>query len=468
MKSPKILYVLLLSLSLLVSAQNPTHQGFAHEQSEASGYVWPEDSLVRRNLDRWQDMKFGVLFHYGLYSLPGIVESWSICSEDVDWITRHNDLPYDEYKKWYWGLADSIAPTNLDASRWAEIMRDAGMKYMIFTTKHHDGFCTFDSRLTDFTIAKGPFRNDSRKNMAKVVFDAFREKGMSVGCYFSKPDWHSQWFWNDEFATPNRRINYKKERHPEWWRNYQEFTAGQLKELLGGDYGRFDILWLDGGWISGDDIGLDNILADVRDSSQPGIIAVDRTIRGKNENYQTPERGIPETALPFPWESCIPLSNDWGWVPDAPYKSSAKVISLLSEITAKGGSLLLGIGPTAKGEIEPEICRILNEVGKWLKNNGEAIYSTRPVRVYHDNGVWFTGSKDGKTIYAIFAPDDNTPSPSSISWHGNIPLDKVKHLSTGKTLRHTTDNNGRTTVYLPKGTFEPLALKFNTLTPGIE
>lgn len=135
-------------------------------------------------------------------------------------------------------------------------------------------------------------------------------------------------------------------------------------------YGSFDILWLDGGWVTGDDINLDGILEKAR-KQHPGLISVDRSIRGKNENYQTPERGIPETQLDYPWESCITLSNDWGWVPNAPFKSPQKVINILSEITAKGGCLLLGVGPTADGVIEEEVTKRLHEVGKWLRFNGK-------------------------------------------------------------------------------------------------
>ena len=135
-------------------AQEAPVQGFVHEQSSADGYVWPTDQAVLDKLDKWQDKKFGVLFHWGLYSVPGIVESWSICSEDVDWIGRKVNLPYDEYKKWYFNLKDSLNPVDFNPEQWADIMDRAGMKYMVFTTKHHDGFCTFDSKLTDFTATK--------------------------------------------------------------------------------------------------------------------------------------------------------------------------------------------------------------------------------------------------------------------------------------------------------------------------
>lgn len=450
--------LVLFVLSLLSgSVQGQQVQGFVHDQAEASGYVWPTDSQVLAKLDTWQDQKFGVLLHWGLYSLPGIVESWSICAEDVDWITRKENLPYDEYKRWYWGLKDQLNPVNFNPEQWAEVMDDAGMKYMIFTTKHHDGFCTFDSKYTDFSIAHGPFATHPRKDLARYVFDAFRQKDFMIGCYFSKPDWHCEWFWNPEFATPNRQINYKRQRHPDWWANYQQFTQNQLDELMS-DYGHFDILWLDGGWIAGEDVHLDEVLVKAR-QHHPGLISVDRTIKGKNENYQTPERSIPASQLDYPWESCIPLSNDWGWVPDAPFKSPQKVINTLIEIIAKGGCMALGIGPTADGVIQPEVVERLQAVGRWLRKNGEAIYSTRNAKLYHDDNVWFTAHKDGKTLYALYALPEGESLPSALSWHGNIPEGKVVLLSNGKPLK-TQVKNDVVTVFLPKGLpQEPLALK---------
>lgn len=445
------------AFSISINAQEQV-QGFVHQQSKATDYVWPTDRQVLDKLDKWQDQKFGVLFHWGLYSVPGIVESWSICSEDVDWISRKKNLSYDEYKKWYWGLKDSLNPVNFNPEQWADVMQDAGMKYMIFTTKHHDGFCTFDSKYTDFSVANGPFMNNPRKDVAYHVFDAFRKKNFMMGCYFSKPDWHCEWFWNPYFATASRRINYKKENHPDWWKNYQTFTQNQLGELMT-RYGHFDILWLDGGWVTGDDINLDGILEKAR-KQHPGLISVDRSIRGKNENYQTPERGIPETQLDYPWESCITLSNDWGWVPDAPFKSSQKVIGLLTEITAKGGCLLLGVGPTADGIIEEGVVKRLHEVGEWLRANGKAIYNTRTTPVYHDGNVWFTADKDGKTLYAIYALPEGEKLPASIEWNGNLPKGSMKLLNGDRRVKYTCQGE-KVIISLPKGLKdEPVALSF--------
>lgn len=459
MKCIKYLLSACLSMGFgLTTIQAQQVQGFVHEQSKASDYVWPTDTEVLKKLDQWQDLKFGVLFHWGLYSVPGIVESWSICSEDEDWIPRNKNVSYEDYKKWYWSLKDSLNPVNFNPQQWADVMQDAGMKYMIFTTKHHDGFCMFDSKYTDFSIAHGAFKNDPRKNVALHVFDAFREKNFMIGCYFSKPDWHCQWYWNDYYATPNRNHNYKKEQHPDWWKNYQDFTDNQLDELMS-EYGKFDILWLDGGWVTGEDINLDQVLEKARQKNT-GLISVDRSIRGKNENYQTPERGIPATQLNYPWESCITLSNDWGWVPNAPYKSFQKVISLLAEIVAKGGCFVLGVGPTPDGIIEQPVVERLHRVGEWLRVNGEAIYSTRTTPMYQDGKTWFTANKDGKTLYAIYTVEENESLPETITWKGNLPKGKMVLLQNGKKVSYKVEGE-QVTVKLPKNVHtESLAFRF--------
>lgn len=439
-----------------VNAQDKNEQSFVHEQSEASDYVWPEDHQVLQNLKHWQDQKFGVLMHWGLYSKAGIVESWSICSED--WIRRERFNDYEKDKQWYWSLKDSLNPVKFNPDLWADVMKKAGMKYMIFTTKHHDGFCMFDSKYTDFSIANGPFANNPRKNVAKEVFDAYRKQGFMIGCYFSKPDWHSKWFWNPYYATPRRGINYSIKQHPDWWQNYVKFTQNQLSELTT-DYGKLDMLWLDGGWITGEQIGLDSILVEAR-KRNPGLISVDRTIRGKNENYQTPEQGIPAKQLNIPWESCITLSHAWGYIPGAKFKSPAKVIAILSEIVAKGGCLALGVGPTPDGTIQPEVQKILLNIGSWMNRNGEAIYNTVTTPHYNDGKTWFTASKNKKTIYAVYAIEEGETAPQTITWTVNKPKGKLVLLNTGKAVKYTT-NGDKVTVKIPAGTkAEPLAFKF--------
>ena len=449
------LCAVLLPLQNLCAQDNGVH-------GVSDGYEWPTDPAVLAKLDHWQDQKFGVLIHWGLYSIPGIVESWSICNEE--WITRPKGSTYEGYKQWYWGLSEQFNPVNFAPEQWAAVAREAGMKYVIFTTKHHDGYCLFDTKYTDFKVTAGPFKDNPKANTAYWVFDAFRKENFMVGAYFSKPDWHCEWFWNPYYATPTRMPNYRPKSHPDWWQNYVDYTKGQLTEITT-EYGPLDILWLDGGWIAGGQVGLDEVLESAR-VRHPGLISVDRVIKGKNENYQTPERGVPKEQLLHPWESCIPLSNDWGWVRNAPYKSWQKVINTLVEIVAKGGCFVLGVGPTADGVIEEREVEILRQIGAWLEKNGAAIYATRPTPAYvAEQGeglgkVWVTASKDGKTRYAIYAAPEETALPATLSWTGNIPVGKMTLTASGKKVSYKV--SGETvTVTLPKGLpAEPVALTF--------
>ncbi len=219
-------------------------------QDHDERYVPETDTLVLQKLEEWQDMKFGLLMHWGPYSQWGIVESWSICAEDEDWCRRPNP-DYIEYKEQYEALKLSFNPIGFNPEKWAAAAADAGMRYVVFTTKHHDGFSMFDTKLTDYRITDPgcPFSVNPRANVTKEIFKAFREQGLWTGAYFSKPDWHSEYYWWSNFATPDRNVNYSIPDYPERWEQFVQFTHGQIMELLGGDYGRVDILWLDGGWV---------------------------------------------------------------------------------------------------------------------------------------------------------------------------------------------------------------------------
>lgn len=449
--------------------QGPTH-------GRSSTYTWPTEQDVLDNLDKWQDRKFGMLIHWGLYSQLGVVESWSICSEEEDWIKRDSTVSYEEYKRNYWALIDEFNPVRFDPAAWAAAGRAAGMNYVVFTTKHHDGFCMFDTRQTDFSITRGAFRDNPRSNVAKEVFDAFREQGYMIGAYFSKPDWHSQYYWWDRYATPNRNNNYDIEANPWRWEKFKEFTYNQIEEIVGGDYGRIDILWLDGGWVrparptdaqrmgraykGAQDIDMPKIAAMVK-SHQPGIIMVDRSVAGEFENYQTPERGIPDTRLTHPWESCITLGNDWGWVPDDPYKSPREVVHMLVEIVAKGGNLVLGVGPKPDGTLPDEVVWRLAKIGEWLDVNGEAIYGTRTLDHYNDGNVWFTRSKDSAHIYATVCLEEGQPLPKKITWNGPAPKKggRIILLQTGKEVKWKETATG-VEITLPRGLTDLPAIAF--------
>lgn len=405
-----------------------------HPQSGT--YEWPTDELVLKKLEQWRDQKFGIIIHWGIYAVPGIIESWSICSED--WIYRDSTISYNDYKNWYFGLKDQFNPIKFDPDQWAQAAKNAGMRYLVFTTKHHDGFCMWDTKQTDFKISAGPFANNPRADVAKYVFDAFRKQGFMIGAYFSKPDWHSEYYWWPCYATPNRNNNYDIRKNPWRWNQFKKYTFNQINELMN-NYGSIDILWLDGGWVRpletvndevrgwgapipewSQDIDIPEI-AEMARKSQPGLLIVDRTVDGPYENYQTPEQRIPGKALEYPWESCITLGNNWGYVPDDNFKSPAVVIHNLIEVVAKGGNMLLGVGPDAQGLFSDEQIERLNAIGEWLNKNGEAIYATRTVKNFQDGRTFFTRSKDNKKRYALVCLDEKGPIPVIIKWTGNYP-----------------------------------------------
>ena len=464
---------ILLFVATLLTTAVAFAQGNIHEQS--ASYEWPADTAVLRQLKTWQDQKFGVLLHWGLYSVPGIVESWSICDEE--WITRDTTRTYQQYKDWYWGLAEEFCPKTFNPAQWAQVMQQAGMRYMIFTTKHHDGFCLWDSRETDFTIAHHAFKDDPRCDVLRPVLQAFRDRDMMIGTYFSKPDWHSQFYWWDVYPTKGRNVNYSIKQNPWRWQQFCQFTYRQLEEILS-RYGRIDLLWLDGGWVCPEnreqDIDMPHI-AEMARRHQPGLLVVDRTIHGPYENYQTPERTVPESQLLYPWESCIPLSDDWGWVPWPRWKSPRQVINTLIEVVAKGGNLVLGVGPTAEGVIQPEVVERLQVIGRWLNTYGKAIYSTVPTQPYHahqpakssgsstlSGDLWFTASKDGLTRYALYALPDSASLPTTLVWQGCVPKrgTPVRLLGSRKRLKWT-EYDGTVTIHLPRGLpKESFALEF--------
>ncbi len=452
----------ILAIFLSLSPFPQQQRGEVMKQND--GYVWPTEQQVLNKLSKWQDLKFGVLLHWGLYSVPGIVESWSICDED--WITRDTTQTYQQYKDWYWRLAKQLNPTRFDPTQWARVMKDAGMKYMIFTTKHHDGFCMFDSKYDDFSIARYAFKDNPKRDVLKYVLQAFRDRGFMLGIYFSKPDWHSQDYWWDVYPTKRgRNVNYDIKKWPWRWNRYKQFVYNQMCEITDPRrYGNVDILWLDGGWVckeNNQDIDMPHIAEGVR-RNQPGLLIVDRTIGGPYENYQTPERTVPEKQIPHPWESCIPLSDDWGWVPRPHWKTPEKVISTLMEVVAKGGNLVLGVGPTPEGLIQPEAVVRLEAIGRWLRANGLAIYNTVPTKNYHSGNLWFTASKDGRTLYALYPSQPGNDAPQTLSWSGNVPKGKVVLI--GKDLKLKTSVQGENvTVTLPQGSVkagEPFALRF--------
>jgi alpha-L-fucosidase len=333
---------------------------------------------------------------------------------------------------------------------WASSAKNAGMKYLVFTTKHHDGFCMFDSKYSDFKITNGPFKTNAKSNVTKEVFNAFRKEDFFIGAYFSKPDWHSDYYWWHAFATGERNNNYDIRKFPDKWKRFQNYTANQISELTS-EYGKVDMLWLDGGWVRPLETINDEVkswqcpipawsqdvnvprLAELARKNNPGTLVVDRTVHGEYENYRTPEQRIPEGRLDYPWETCMTLGNAWGFVPNDQYKTSREVIHKLVEVIAKGGNLLLGVGPTATGVFPEEVNVTLKEIGEWTSVHSQAIYGTRSIPNFQKDNIYFVEGKKGEQYaFVLLKEGEEVPSEIALPWGMKSKDQRLIEMSTSE------------------------------------
>jgi alpha-L-fucosidase len=323
------------------------------------------------------------------------------------------------------------------------------MRYVVFTTKHHDGFSMFDSKYTNYKITDPscPFHTNPKSNIALEIFDSFRKEGLWTGAYFSKPDWHSPHYWDPYYPPLDRNVNYDPQKYPEKWNQFTEFTHNQILELMS-DYGKMDILWLDGGWVAkqskddirkfyadfgkdesfpyihqrivNQDIKMDELVEKVR-AKQPGLIVVDRAVPGKNQNYLTPENTVPPEPLHYPWESCIISGGGWSYTFGAEYMEPRKAIQLLINIVAKGGNLLLNIAPGPDGEWQDGAYELLQHFAEWMKINQEAIYETQYLAPFKSGKVAMTQKTDGSWYFYYLMDDGEVNLPATIQIDGIAP-----------------------------------------------
>jgi len=293
---------------------------------------------------RWfLEARFGMFIHWGLYSLLGRAE----------WVMYLERIPRFEYAR----LAGKFRAERFDASEWAEHARLAGMRYMVFTARHHDGFSLFDTQYSDFKSTNTPAGRDF---VAEYV-DACRSAGLRVGLYYSLLDWR----WDAYWSGPQR--------DPEAWSKFLEYVHGQVEELCS-NYGKIDVLWFDGAWpYKPEDWRAEELLRKVR-KLQPQIIVNNRT--GLPGDFETPEQHVPWWSPPKrPWETCMTMNDSWGYFEgDRNWKTPRQVIATLVTVVSLGGNLLLNVGPRGDGAFPPEAVELLSHIGRWMRRNGESIY----------------------------------------------------------------------------------------------
>ena len=456
-------------MSAEVENKEEVVQQGVHNYSAVDSYVKPTDPAVLEKLEWFQDQKLALMIHWGIYCQLGIVASWALSDKDDDW-SRHQVNWTDDgekFKEQYYALNKSFNPIRFQPEEWAQTAKDCGFKYLILTTKHHDGFCLWDTRYSDYKVTAPdcPYHVSEHADLVKSMFDAFREKGLGIGAYFSKADWHTPYYRTPELPDPNpsdRGPMYSPAAEPERWEIFVQYTKNQVLELCEG-YGPIDILWFDAGWVcasNGQDIRLGEIVDEAR-KIQPGILSVDRTVGGPYENYVTPEMCVPEEPLGVPWESCLTLGADFTYEYADRYKSPRELVNTLVGIVAKGGNLALNVSPQPDGRIPVDAMDSLRGLGEWLKVYGEAIYGTRVCAPYQSGNISFT--RKGDAVYAIRlfpVAQESVDSKLFIPYAGKVS--KVTMLDSGEDVSFVPGEGG-ITVAVPagrRGGSAPIALVF--------
>ncbi len=328
----------------------------------------------RQRLEWFHQARFGMFIHWGLYAIPGRGE----------WVMFQERIPAEEYA----ALAKRFNPKKFDATAWASLARDAGMKYMVLTTRHHDGYCLFDSKVSDFTAPKTAARRDFVAEYVK----ACRKAGLKVGFYYSLLDWRFPGY-------------FEPGRNPDSAQAMVQQVHDQVRELLT-NYGKIDMLWYDGGWVAHGKAGIDDIASFWRAKAlnrmvrqlQPHIIINNRS--GLPADLDTPEQHVTESKAGRGWESCMTMGDScgWGYIRNNPnWKTEPQLLQNLVTAAAGEGNYLLNCGPKPDGTIRREEEQRLRAMGAWLKVNGQAIYGSERCELH--GGMIGRWTRQGSTGY---------------------------------------------------------------------
>ncbi|MEW5983516.1 MAG: alpha-L-fucosidase [Acidobacteriota bacterium] len=369
-------------VAALYAANTPPAPGGASGGTRpraADTLAWPATAARGQapdsaRLDWWREARFGLFIHWGLYAIPA--GAWNGRTDHGEWIRHTAQIPIDVYDR----LQARFNPATFDPDAWVRMAKQAGMKYIVITTKHHDGFALFDSKVSDFDVMATPYGRDIVRQLA----DACAREGIRLGLYHSIMDWHHPDYlprrpWEAD-SRPGEGAEFDR---------YVAYMKAQVRELLT-NYGPIGIMWFDGQWEGTwtNERGRD--LYEFVRSLQPSIIVNNRVGRaggdfgldrdqGQIGDFGTPEQEIPATGVPgLDWETCMTMNRNWGYnQSDKDFKSTKDLIRRLVDIASKGGNFLLNVGPTAAGEFPPESVERLREIGEWMAAHGESIHGTQ-------------------------------------------------------------------------------------------
>ncbi len=400
--------------------------------------------------------RFGMFIHWGLYSIPGRGE----------WVRGNEFLSDEAYNAYF----NEFNPTDYNPREWARLAREAGMKYAVLTTKHHDGFCLFDSAYTDFKSTNTPCGRD----LIREYTDAFRAEGLKVGLYYSLVDWdHPAYPAYHHHAHPHREDPAYMERRP--FSEYVEYLHNQVRELCE-NYGKIDLFWFDGSYWDGDMHGEKweaTKLVNMMRSYFPDILINNRleANSGAENSIRSPHPSVfagdftsPEGILPpgdvlnecgesIPWEACITLGDHWSYFSnDNNRKDASIVIRALTECISKNGNLLLDIGPDANGRIPDCDIEILREIGRWVKRYSEVVYGCK--KSEFPKPEWGRYVQNGRTVYALITE----PPAGPIALTGIEPerIESCRLLSDGTEIKLFEDF--RTSLWYGHGSFISIPL----------
>jgi len=362
---------------------------------------------------RWfQDAKFGMFIHWGPYSVASVEASWPIMVPD-------SSFSYDDYVT----LPGRFNPVKFDAKAWVRLAKAAGQKYIVFTTKHHDGFAMFDATNTDYKITKTPFGRDVFAELAQAA----REEGMPLGIYYSPPDMHHPGY--RDMTRPAHEHPFGQPERTEW-ENYLDYMEAQLRQLLT-RYGDIAIVWFDG--LEGQEKFHGERFHKLIHELQPKALINDRI--GVPGDFATPEQRIPKSPneIAGMWETCMTINDTWAYNKnDRHYKSARDLIWNLADIASKNGNFLLDVGPTPLGTIQPEFRDRLLRIGTWLRSNGEGIYGAVAGPIQDRADLRSTAKGHRVYLYLAEIPKNGRVT---IKWSSTSQVQGASILASGKKLR---------------------------------